>query len=149
VEGDETFDVVLSNPTGHFGLGEAIGTGTILDDDPSGPLSVGIGDASGWEGHLGRANTINVPVTLSHPASSTVSIQVTVTSTEAALDVDYKAAARTLTFLPGQYAKSFSIKLLPDLSVEEPEQISVQLGNPTGGLDIERSTGTVTILNDD
>jgi probable HAF family extracellular repeat protein len=149
IEGDETFDVILSNPTGHFGLGQAIGTGTILDDDPSGPLSVGIGDASGWEGHLGSANTISVPVTLSQPAPSTVSVQVTVTSPDATWGVDYKGAARTLTFNPGQYSKSVSIKLLPDLLVEGPEHVSIQLSNPTGGLSIGRSAGSVTILDDD
>jgi probable HAF family extracellular repeat protein len=148
-DGDRTFHVVLSNPTGYYSLGNAIGTGTILDDDPPGPLEVGIGDASGWEGQLGTANTIKVWVTLSQPASSTVTVQATVTTTDATPGVDFKGASKTLTFTAGQYKKAFAIKIFPDLSTEGPEHVSIELTNPTGGLSLGRSIGTVTILDDD
>jgi probable HAF family extracellular repeat protein len=149
VEGDRTFHVVLSNPTGYYSLGNAIGTGMILNDDPRGPLAVGIGDASGWEGHLGTANTIKVWVNLSQPATSSVTVQATVTSTDAAPGVDFKGASKTLTFTAGQWKKALAIKVYPDLSTEGPEHVSIALTNPTGGLILGRSIGTVTILDDD
>ncbi len=148
-DGDRTFHVVLSNPTGYYSLGDAIGTGTILDDDPPGPLAVGIGDASGWEGHLGTANTIKVWVNLSQPATSTVTVQATVTSTDATPGVDFTGASKTLTFTAGQWKKALAIKVYPDLSTEGPEHVSIALTNPTGGLILGRSIGTVTILDDD
>jgi probable HAF family extracellular repeat protein len=148
-DGDRTFHVVLSNPTGYYSMGNTIGTGTILDDDPTGPTVVGIGDASGWEGHLGTANTVKLSVTLSQPATSTVTVQATVTSSDAAPGVDYQGASKTLTFTAGQYKKAFAIKVYPDLSTEGPEHVSVALTNPTGGLSLGRAVGTVTILDDD
>ena len=64
-ESDETLTVTLSAPTGGFTLGRSVGTGTILDDDPTGGLEVGVGDAAIVEGDTGNARRVLFPVTLS------------------------------------------------------------------------------------
>ena len=46
LEGDETFDVVLSNPTGYFGLGNATGTGAVWTTTPT----VAVGRDRSWFG---------------------------------------------------------------------------------------------------
>jgi len=51
-EGDETYTVQLSGPSGGATLAKAIGTGTILDDEPI----ITIGDVSVNEAISGRAS---------------------------------------------------------------------------------------------
>jgi hypothetical protein len=146
--------VVLSNPTGGFGLGTPVATATILDDDPGAGLRVSVGDASIWEGNQGKtataANGAKVWVSLSEPAISTVTVQVTVTGVTATAGSDFiKAFTKTLTFKAGQWQKAVAIPVKPDLVSEPDETVTVTLSNTTGGLVVGRSVGTVTILNDD
>ena len=64
---------------------------------------------------------------------------------------DYETAAGTLTFLPGETAKTIRVLVVDDKFVEGNEQIQVVLSNPTGagvGLGSPNTT-TVNILDDD
>ncbi len=89
-ESDETFTVVLSNPTGGYTIGSGTGTGdcgssvgcstgTIVNDDGiASGLTMGIGDTSIVSAHDGK-QSIKLPVTLSDKALTTVTVDVTVT----------------------------------------------------------------------
>jgi uncharacterized protein (TIGR03118 family) len=64
---------------------------------------------------------------------------------------DYEIAAGTLTFLPGETAKTIRVLVVDDKFVEGNEQIQVVLSNPTGtgvGLGSPNTT-TLNILDDD
>jgi hypothetical protein len=153
VEGDESFEVILSNPVGLV-LGTASATGTIVDDDPGVGLRVSVGDASIWEGDAGpKATSTNNGkgwVNLSAPAASTVSVTVTVASGTATAGSDFKKAfTKTLTFKAGQWQKAISVPVLPGTTAEADETVTVTLSNPVGGLSLGRSVGTITILDDD
>ena len=64
--------------------------------------------------------------------------------------LSYPAAkVLTLTFKPGQWQKSVTVKVCPDGRPEPNETILVALSNPSAALAIGRDTGTLTILNDD
>jgi hypothetical protein len=108
VEGDETFRVVLSEPTGGYELGVGTGVGTIIDDDPvASPPTVGVGDVSIVEGDVGvkasSTNAAKVWVSLSQPATQQVSVKVTVTAGSASQGADFKAVkTKTLVFKAGQ-----------------------------------------------
>jgi PKD repeat protein len=153
-EGDETFTVVLSNPTGGFGLANPTATATIVDDDPGSGLRVSVGDASIWEGDVAKTvkatNNGKVWISLSEPATSTVSVTLTVAPGTATVGTDYKnVKPKTITFKAGQWQKVVSIGVWPDLDPEGDETVTLTLSNPSAGLDIGRGTGTLTILNDD
>jgi hypothetical protein len=168
MEGDESFSVTLTGVTGlgvsgdPFVLGgsapvvsgSANATGTILDDDPPIGFTVSVGDASIWEGDVGQkatsSNNANVWVNLSEPATTTVSVRVTVTAGSASAGSDFKKAfTRVFTFKPGQWQRFVAIPVVPDIEVEGDETLVVTLSDATGGLTVGREIGTATILNDD
>jgi probable HAF family extracellular repeat protein len=154
-EGDETFRVVLSDPTAGYAVAGGPGVGTILDDDPSAVgVVAGVGDVRMPEGDSGqRASSTNAAklwVALSQPATATVSVTVTVTAGSAAAGVDFKTVkTKVLTFKAGQRQKAVTVPVFPDLAPEADETVTVALSNPTGGLSVGRSIGTITIVDDD
>lgn len=153
-EGDESFAVTLSNPTGGYGLGDATGTATILDDDPRPGLHVSIGNTAIYEGDAGlnakKTNNGKMLVSLSSPATSTVSVTVSVAGDSAGVGNDFKAVkTKVLTFAPGQWQKPVVIPVYPDTTAEPDETVLVTLSSPSSGVDLFRAVGTATILSDD
>ena len=151
VEPDESLTVTLSSPTGVAGLapGRSVGTVTILNDDGGSGLRASVGDVSIWEGNGGKPNAAKVLVTLSSPATTTVTLKLTLT-TGTAGTADFKTwAAKTVTFNAGQFQHSYAISVLQDLVHEGNETATLTLSNPSSGLVISRTVGTLTILDDD
>jgi hypothetical protein len=151
VEPDETVSVTLSAPTGGAGLapGRSVGTLTILNDDGSSGLRAGVGDVSIVEGNGGKGNAAKVLVTLSAPATTTVTVRVALT-TGTAGTADLKTwAPKVLTFKAGQFQKTVSVTVLPDMVHEGNETARITLSDPSSGLVLGRSAGTLTILDDD
>ena len=148
-EGSETFTVTLSAPTGGATLGRAVGTATIVDDDPALPLTLGIGSASVIEGQAGTA-PMSVVVTLSQPSATTVTVLVNSSNGTATSGADYTAVVNKLvTIPPGALSASVTVTVKSDLLVEPDETLALTLSAPTGGAVIGRATGTDVILNDD
>ena len=149
VEGDETFVVTLSNPTGGLSLGvPSSATVTILNDDAARAAS--IADVSVSEGTSG-SKTVTLTVTLSAPAVGGETVAwVTSSNGSAAAGSDYTTASGTVTFGAGATSATFTVTVLGDNVVESDETFVVTLSNPTGGLSLgSPSSATVTILNDD
>jgi chitinase len=153
-EEDETFTVTLTDATGDITLGDTVGTGTILDDDPIGGLTVSVGDTAAVEGDTprnpGAAGNASVPVTLSAPAAGPVTVVATVAAGTATAGVDFKKAyTKTLTFKPGQTTRHVTVGILPDTAVEGDETVTITLSSPTGGATLGRANGTLPILDDE
>lgn len=116
-----------------------------------------VGDASVVEGDSGDARKLRVPVTISNATTSAISVDYTVENGSATAPDDFDAKvgeARTLTFKPNAAGvmattKFVTVKVQPDAAVEGDEDLTVTLGNPTGGYTIGRDTGTGTIVDDD
>ena len=88
---------------------------------PAAPvIKPGIGGVT--EGNTGTV-TLNVPVTLSHAASTNVTVHFATVDTGAAgvatAGVDYVPTSGTLTFTPGQTSKTVPITVIGD-TVKEP-----------------------------
>jgi hypothetical protein len=114
-------------------------------------FALAVGNTAVVEGDSGGTRPVSVAVTLSRPATGTVTVKyVTANGTASALN-DYTAKSGTLTFNAGNTVKYVSIPVKADTAVEGDETLSVTLSAPTGGAGLApgRSTGTVTILNDD
>src|SRR5262249_45238290 len=133
VEGDEQFEVHLSSPTPGFVVGDGTGVGTIIDDDPAAGLRVGAGDVTTPEGNGGQPYTVRVPVTLSAPATSAVTVSYQVVAGTAGPD-DFSAPTtiRKLRFAPGEYHKFVDVTIDPDRTAEPDETVLINITGASG-----------------
>jgi len=159
VEGDETFQVLLSNPVNAV-LGAPLpglsprATGTILNDDltmvglvrpvdnlplimrrlpPTPPVEV-----AGLEGNSGTS-TLAFAVLLTERAFTAVQVDYQVVGYPsmgllgaATAGVDYVARSGTLTFVAGEVSKSIEVTINGDTMVEPHEAFKVVLSNAIG-----------------
>lgn len=151
-EADETFSVVLSNPSTTAQIQNGTGTGTILNDDAVPTLS--IADASLVEGNAGKTN-MSFTVTLSAISGRTVSVSYATADDTAvttglivAGGTDYTAKTGTLTFSPGQTTKTILVPITGDTTLEPDETFTVTLATPINAA-ITDDTSVGTIVNDD
>ncbi|MBX9791184.1 MAG: hypothetical protein K2Y37_19870 [Pirellulales bacterium] len=127
----ETFRVELTGVTGPAQLGQSIGTGTILNDDP--PLLL-MDSVEAIEGDAGEV-TFVYRVRLSQPSDDllTVIYQVGenpllgVPAGSATPGVDYTAGAGFLTFNPGDLEHTFEVTAFGDNVEEDNETFYVGL----------------------
>jgi hypothetical protein len=116
-----------------------------------------VGDATVVEGDGGAPRKLRFPVTISNPAASELSVDFTVNEGSATAPDDIHGvvgSARSIKFKPNASGvmvttKLVAVEVLPDLSVEGDESLTVTLSNPTGGYSLGRATGTGTIVDDD
>lgn len=146
-EPDETFNVVLSSPSGAT-LARATALGTIVNDDlaPSLP-GISVADLSLSEGNSGSKNASFV-VTLSQAATTTVEVSYTTSNGTATAGSDYTAASGKLTFAPGETSKTVNVAIAGDTVVEPSETFSMVLSAATGA-NLVRGIATATLVNDD
>ena len=145
VESNETFNVVLSSPTGtKIGVGTA--TVTITNDDVA-PPALSVSDVSTTEGNSG-SKTVNVTVTRSGNTAGSSTVRYFTVEGGATPGSDYAETSGTLTFAAGQTSKTVPVTIFGDTLVEGDEALFFQLENPTGAT-ISNNFAFVTILNDD
>jgi hypothetical protein len=151
-DGTETFQVVLSSPGGGFTLApnHSTATVTIMSDNPSAGLQVSVGDATICRAYSGPLEVAKVLVSLSSPATATVTVNLALTAGTAIAGTDYKAwtSAKTLTFLAGQFQKVITVSVIPGSGTQDKTAF-LTLSSPSSGLTISRSVGTLTIANHD
>ena len=146
-EGDETFNVVLSNPSAGLVLGRASGRGTVLDDDPSSGDGVSIGVAAVVEGDEGDSLAV-FPVRLTRAQSAPVTLSFTTGNGTARSPGDYEARAGVKVIPAGATSATIWVKVGGDYDAEPTETFSVTLSD-AGGLSILRPTGTGRVITDD
>jgi hypothetical protein len=144
-ENNEAFSVTLSSPSGAT-LGNAIATGTIMNDDVMPDLSI---DAvQHLEGNNGTT-PFHFTVSLSQASGVlTVVDWATADWTATAATGDYAAASGTLTFPPGVTSQGLDVLVNGDTVQEPDEMFALQLSNPVSAT-IAAGNGVGTILNDD
>ncbi|MEM6398386.1 MAG: Calx-beta domain-containing protein, partial [Bacteroidota bacterium] len=149
-EADETFTLVLSNPTNGVEVGAANATTTILNDDIT-QLSFEQSNYSIIEQDNGtRLLEVGVTfTTVSDPGQTYTVDYATSDGTATTADSDYLAASGTLTFNPGIIRQTFTLTINSDNDIELDETINLSLSNPTGPLSIDQGMAIVTIENDD
>jgi hypothetical protein len=148
-EGNETFIVTLSNPTGGATIGTpSSATVTIIDND-SPPLtpSLSINDVRVVEGDTGT-RTATFTVTLANPNSNVVTVQYATKNGTATAGVDYIATSGMLTFNPGTTTQPINVTIIGDTIIEANETFFVNLFNPTNAT-ITRAQGVGIIIDDD
>jgi hypothetical protein len=143
-EGNETFNLYLSQPT-NVSLSRAVGTGTIIDDDPV--PTVSISDASVAEGNSGTTGCV-FTVSLFATSYQPVTLTYSTTPGTATAGSDYQAVTGSLTIAPGQLAGSITVPVIGDTLYEGNETFTLSLSNVSGAT-LGRAQGTGTILDDD
>lgn len=144
-EANETFSMVLSNPT-NLTLGDPIGVGTILnDDDPR----YFIDDVSTTEGNSGTKNMV-FSVNLTGPFAQQVLIGFATQDNTALAPSDYTARSGQLTFNPGVTQQFITVVINGDAVDESDEQFFVNLTSSSPPTVVALDpTGIGTIINDD
>jgi hypothetical protein len=148
IEGDETFFVNLSNPTG----------GAMVDN--TNPGVVTIFEAPGQiqfsaTSYRVAENNASFTVTVVYtPAANApfapVTVDYTIHDGTATAGADYIASSGTLTFDPTFNRKTITIPILDDALVEPDETMLLTLSNATGGPSIgAQGNAALTILDDD
>jgi hypothetical protein len=109
--------------------------------------SLSIGDITAAEGNAGTT-TFSFPVALSTASTRSVSVSYATADGTATAPSDYSTASGTLTFQPGETAKTITVSVVGDVAIEPNETFTVALSNP-GNATIARATATGAITNDD
>jgi subtilisin family serine protease len=151
VEGDENFNIILSNPTGGAILGALTGTVVTINDDdtagnPAGSLQFELASYNIPESRE------EFPVTVTRTGGSTGFVSVTYSTADgsALAGLDYKTMNKTLSLADGEISKTFKLKLLKDSLPEGDESFSVTLSSPSNGAILGSPvTAVITIVDDD
>ena len=142
VEGDEAFQVTLSSPAGATLAGDGAATITITDDEAA--LTIGVASAEAGESD----DALRFSVTLSAPASRSVTVDFEAQSATATVGQDFGATSGTLTFAPGQTTQTIAVDLLADGTDEPDETLRLSLSNPSQGT-LSPASALGTIRDDD
>ena len=99
-------------------------------------------------GDTTEAATASVAVRLNVASSSSVTVDWATSDGTATAGTDYTAGSGTVTFAPGETAKTVPVATLPDTSAEGNETFSVTFSNASGAT-LGLAQQTVTIRDDD
>ena len=144
--------VTLAPPAGCTDAGAVCaGDGRALSNTVSaqvgGPVRIRVGNARGKEG---KDASLDFAVSLSRAAAEAVSVDYATADGTATAGEDYTATSGTLTFAPGETAKTVTVAILDDAIDEGKETFVLNLSNPRGAyLRGMHREATGTIRNDD
>lgn len=141
-EGDETFTVNLSNPTGNATITDGQGVGTIIDNELM--SNVVISDAVINEDAGVAVFTVSLSQANNHP----ITVDVT-TSLGTATGQDFADTTQTLTFAAGETTKTVEVAIHDDALLEGNETFFVDLSNVNGNASIEDGHGVGTIIDNE
>jgi glucose/arabinose dehydrogenase len=144
VEGKQSFDVVLSSPTGAT-LADGVGRGTILNDDGAGTLAF---SRDAYRHAESRSATITVRRT--DGGAGGVSVRYATAPVTATAGADYTSVSGTLVFGPAVSSLSFQVPIAVDELVEGDETVQLNLSDPGSGAVLgARSSAVLTIVDND
>ena len=121
------------------------GVGTIVNDDPLPSLS--INDVTVFEGNAGTVNAV-FTVSLSAASGQTVTVNYATADGTAVQPADYTNTSGTLTFTPGQTARTITVPVIGETVPEANETLFVNLSGAVNAT-IADNQGIGTITNDD
>jgi urease beta subunit len=149
VEGNETVNLTLSNPTGGAALGNpTTATLTIVDDDVAQP---GVLQFSAAAYSVNEPDgTATITVTRTGGSNVPVTVHYATSDGTATAGSDYTAVSGRLTFGVGETSKTFTVPITNDTLVEGNETVNLTLSSPTDGATLGNpTTATLTIVDDD
>jgi hypothetical protein len=115
---------------------------------PPAPASLAINNVTVTEGNAGTLAAEFTVTRSSEDLSGTVTVNFSTANGGALAGSDYVASSGTLTFGPGESAKTFAIQIIGDLTDEYDQGFYVNLSAASGAV-IADGQGVGTILDDD
>jgi acetyl esterase/lipase len=109
--------------------------------------TLSIEDVSSYEGTSGT-KVVPLAVRLSAASPQSVSVSYATRQGTAKEGEDFQPAQGTLTFAPGETAKTIGLTIFGDATAEDDEDFRVTLSEPSNAT-IASAAATITILNDD
>ena len=149
IESDETFGLVLSNPTGAT-IKNSLGTATIRNDDfpPPTPVLVSVAGTSIIEGDDGLGSAV-FTFKLSRMADSVVTVAYrTFDGSATTADSDYQFTDGILSFELGETTKIVVVPVIGDAKPEKDETFSLVLLSAVGA-SLSRIPAKATLVDDD
>ena len=143
-EDDEAFGLLVASTTDTTSA-PAVPV-TITDDDP--PPLLGAVPASLAEGDSGT-KTAQLQVRLAVLSGRTVRVPFTTRDGSAKAGTDYTATSGTLTFAPGETAKTVAVRVSGDPTAESDETFSLDLGTPENATPIANGGDAIITITDD
>ncbi len=147
-EGDETFTVTLTNPTGTaVSLGApAVATVTIADNDVAGSIQFGASSYTVSE----ASPSVTITVTRTGGTASGATVFYSTSDGTATQPQDYVSTSGTLTFGASQASQTFSVPIVNDTIHEPTETIGLTLSAPGGGASLgARQESVINITDND
>ena len=148
-EGDETFDVDLSNPV-NATLGTHPTVVTIQDNDPI-PLGSAVLNVTGGtirEGNSGT-RTLIFTITRSGETSTPVNVDYQTTNGTALAPVDYVSSSGNLSFAATVTTATVGVEIKGDRRLEHRERLFLSLIDPSVGAAVENGQANGVIRDDD
>ena len=149
-EGDETFNVSLSNAQGGATVGAPASATVTINEDDAAPTAGSL-QLSG-AAYAVAENAANVLISVNRIGGSfgAVTVDYATANGSATAGQDFSSSAATLSFADGQTSATFTVPMLDDLIYEGDESFTVSLQNPTGGAALDTpSSAVVTIAEND
>jgi subtilisin family serine protease len=112
------------------------------------PVGISVSGGSVIEGNSGTSQ-LAFTVTLSAPATSTVTVNYATGAGTATAGVDYVAQSGLLTFAPGEVTKTILVDVIGDTAFESNETLGVSLTAASTNARIQTASASGTITNDD
>lgn len=128
-------------------VGNSGGSAYLLTPHSLGIPTVSIGDVTIDEGNTGTRSA-TFTVNLSAPSGQAITLGYATSNGTAAAGSDYYAASGTLIFAAGESTKTFTVKVIGDMTFELNETFNVNLNGATGAT-IADGQAVCTIVNDD
>jgi len=147
-EGDETFNVSLSNSTGNAQIiSPSVATVTILEDDPTPPAG-NFQWSSEQYSVAEDAGELIITINRINGSYGAVSVDVHSADGTAFENDDYSYIASTLNFADGEISKTVTVGIVDDNIYEGNESFSVSLSNPTGGSQVVSPSTTAVVIEE-
>ena len=148
IEGDETFQVVLSNPSANAELGAIVSTViTLHDNDPS----ISFLASSSDRAEVGGRGIISpIAVVLSNPViNRSVTVGYAVVGGTATPGQDFRPQTGTITFRPRETRKSIPLEIVHDTLFEGNETVVFELTNAVNAFLGEKIRHRISIVDND
>lgn len=144
-EGNESFNVVLSNASG-APITKVSASATLINDDFT--PGFGVSSASVVEGDAGGSVNLVFTITLSPAASGIANVDYAAIDGSATSPADYLSTSGSLIFSPGQTTRTIVVPVTGDGARESLETFTLSLSNPSGAI-LRTAVATGTIYDND
>ena len=141
----ENLFLVLSSPSANATIADSFGLATIIDNDaPSGTPVVSINDFVIDE----ASKEASFVITLDRPSTSAVTMNYATQNGTAVAGADFVAKTGSLSFAPGETAKTVKVTVTNDAVFENAEAFNLALSTLTNATTLD-GIGTATIFEND